>query len=121
MKRTTRIALAAATLVAVTGAIAVTAQADNRWQGGERFHKEGAKHGGPEGRDRMMKMFESFDTNGDGALTQDEINGARVTRFTAFDANGDKVLTLEEFQGLWLDAARERMVDGFQRLDADGE
>jgi len=40
---------------------------------------------------------------------------------TEFDSDKDGRLTLTEFQGLWLDRMHERMVDQFQRLDADGD
>src|SRR3546814_4022522 len=33
----------------------------------------------------------------------------------------DQSLTLGEYEQLWLDAMRERMVDRFQDLDADGD
>lgn len=121
MNRTTRIALAIAATVAAGGVVAASAHADGRWGGGDGFHQAKFERGGPKGHGRMMKMFESFDTNGDGALTQEEIDGFRSARLTAFDANGDSVLTLEEYRALWLDAMNERMVDAFQRFDADGD
>jgi hypothetical protein len=121
MKRSTRIALATAAAVAAGGVIAATAHADGRWEGGAGYHQAKAEFGGDKGGKRMMKMFETFDANGDGALTQEEIDTYRSARLAEFDANGDKVLTLEEYQALWLDAMHERMVDGFQRLDADGD
>jgi hypothetical protein len=122
MKRISRIALAAAALVAAGGVIAATAQADGRWKHGEgRGGEYGAYgHHGHGGRG-MMRMFDSFDANADGALTQEEIDGVRGERFAAFDGDGDKALTLGEYQALWLDAMRERMVDRFQHLDADGD
>lgn len=80
--------------------------------------REGGRHHGAR---RMMRMFEAYDTNGDGRLTQAEINEARRARLAEFDSDGDGSLTLEEYQALWLDAMRERMVDRFQDRDADGD
>ena len=65
--------------------------------------------------------LESFDRNGDGKLTQDEIDESRRARFAKFDQNGDGKLTLEEFESLWRDFMRTRMVRGFQALDEDGD
>lgn len=67
------------------------------------------------------QLFESFDANGDGRLTQTEIDEVRQSRLEEFDADGDGSLTLEEYQALWLDAMRERMVDRFQAHDDDGD
>jgi Ca2+-binding EF-hand superfamily protein len=72
-----------------------------------------AAHGG-------SNMLETFDTNGDGQLTQAEINSFRSERHAKFDADGNGTLSLQEYEALWLDAYRERMVDEFQRHDDDG-
>ena len=66
-------------------------------------------------------LFESFDVNDDGILTQTEIEEVRQSRLTEFDANGDGSLSLEEYQALWMEAMRERMVDRFQAHDDDGD
>lgn len=65
-------------------------------------------------------MIETFDANGDGQLTQAEIDAFRANRLAAFDTDDDGELSLKEYQALWLDAHRERMVDDFQRHDDDG-
>ena len=124
MNKFFQIALVTTAIVGVGGLVAVSAQADGRWDRGSRDHggyheafgdRDGGKRGG------MMRMFESFDTNADGALTQEEIDTFRTERFAAFDGNGDKALELDEYKALWLDAMHERMVDRFQKLDADGD
>ena len=74
----------------------------------------GARSGGP-------SILETFDTDGDGSLTQSEVDQFRDDRLAKFDTNGDGKLTLEEYRALWLDAMRERVVDAFQRLDNDGD
>lgn len=108
--------LMAAGLIAALGTVAIAGAslADGR---GDREH--GGRHGGEFGGGRQM--MQSFDTNGDGNLTQAEIDAARADRFAQFDGDGDGRLTLGEYEALWLDAMRDRMVDGFQRLDDDGD
>ena len=126
MKKSTRVAIATAAAVAAGGLVVVAAQADTRWHGKQGYQESGGKHGGRHGDSRgglgrMSKMLETFDANGDGALTQEEIDTARLNRFTESDADGDKALMLTEYQALWLDVMHERMVDRFQKLDADGD
>lgn len=69
----------------------------------------------------MTGMFDAFDGNADGKLTQAEIDQARTERLTSFDTDGDGKLTLEEYQALWLDAMHSRIVDRFQDLDDNGD
>ncbi len=61
----------------------------------------GGAHGMGPGGPIVHEMLAEVDTNGDGALSQDEINLAIDARFTQFDANSDGSLSLEEFQALW--------------------
>lgn len=70
---------------------------------------------------RGEQLFENFDANGDGKLTQGEVDQTRRERFTSFDADNDGKLSLSEYQALWSDAMRSRMVDRFQRFDDDGD
>ncbi len=69
----------------------------------------------------MERLFERYDTSGDGRVTQADIDEVRAERHAAFDADGDGELTLEEYEALWLDAMRRHMVRSFQRLDVDGD
>ncbi len=69
----------------------------------------------------LREMFETFDLNGDGSLTQEEIDTARAQQLAGADADGDGALSIVEYETLWLDAMRERMVDAYQRHDADGD
>lgn len=80
------------------------------------WHDRGPGPGGP----GATRMFERFDTNQDGRVTQEEVNNARRDQLTRFDRNGDGQLSLEEYQALWLDVMRPMMVRDFQRHDADG-
>lgn len=109
MKTNAKIAIAA--LAAVTALAAGTAVA-----GGHGPGFRGHRFGGP-----GPTLLERFDANGDGAVTQAEIDQVRAGRFSTSDTNGDSALTLDEYQALWLDLMRERMVDSFQELDADGD
>lgn len=66
-------------------------------------------------------LLEQFDTNGDGAISQDEIDAVRAGELAEYDTNGDGTLSLEEYQAYWMARFYERMVDAFQRLDANGD
>lgn len=139
MKTPTKIAVAFAALTGIAG-VTVAAQADSLWQGrdggpaGATQQAYGMHHGGHggghhgmrhgerrHGGGHMLRMLESFDANDDGKLSQAEIDQARGERLSSFDADKDQSLTLGEYEQLWLDAMRERMVDRFQDLDADGD
>jgi Ca2+-binding EF-hand superfamily protein len=104
------------------GAIALgaTTMAGAGWAGGRGHGDHGGGWGGGHG-ERAQRMFESFDANQDGTITQAEIDETRSSRLAEFDADGDGSLTIEEYQVLWMDAMRERMVDQFQAHDDDGD
>ena len=68
-----------------------------------------------------MEMFAAIDADGDGKLTQAEIDKARNDRHAAHDADGDGNLSLEEFAGLWHETTRPLTVRAFQMLDTDGD
>ncbi len=131
MKRITKIMITAAVLGGLgTLAVAGASVAGEGWFGHDRhgYHEgrpgsghHGSSFGGPHSGSRHMAMFESFDADDNGKLTQGEIDQGRASRFTAFDADGDQQLTLQEFEQLWLDAMREPLVDRFQELDNDGD
>ena len=70
---------------------------------------------------RGPNPLKEFDTNGDGKLTQEEIDAAREARLQRFDADKDGALTLAEYQALWLDAMQRAMVRQFQANDLDGD
>lgn len=94
---------------------------DGDHRGGFMQARYGRYGGGHRGGRRGGRLFDTFDTNEDGKLTQTEIDAARKDRFDKFDANKDGTLSLAEYEKLWLDAVRERMVDRFQHHDADGD
>ena len=136
MNLTIKIAIAGV-LLATAPALAANDMADGKpganVTGGERHHgKIYAAHGrhammgrhGKMGRHGLMRgrgLMAAFDSNKDGRLTQDEIDKSRGDRLAKFDKDGNGSLNLAEYQALWLAAMRERMVDRFQDLDADGD
>ena len=71
--------------------------------------------------DKVLRLIELYDLDGDDKVVQSEIDKARSDRLAAFDADGDGTLSLQEYEALWLDAMRERMVDRFQSHDDDGD
>lgn len=109
----------AATGITVAATTSLAADGDRHGRFGQSRDFGGQQ--AQRGQNRTLSMLESFDGNGDGQLTQAEIDAARADRVAEFDANGDGQLTLEEYEALWLDAMRERMVDRFQQLDDDGD
>jgi len=142
MKTRTKVTIAASLAILLAslgtaGAIQAHSEKGERWGGsshgmGQSMGSgQGMSHGmgmgmgmmgkGQHGGRGMMKMFNSFDGNSDGAVTQTEIDQARMARLVSFDTDGDGSLSLKEYESLWLDAAREHMVDRFQNLDADGD
>jgi hypothetical protein len=93
--------------------------------GGERMAAMhgGGPHGGM-GHGRMRRLLDlrdRFDRDGDGTVSQAEIDVTRTERLAAFDRDGDGVLSLEEFEAHWLDARRRAMVRRFQANDVDGD
>ena len=124
MKRSMKIAIAAAAVAAV-GATAFAAAVAHERGGGHKSWMQGhGSHGMSGGHGRHgggMRMMEAYDTNGDGKLTQEEVDQARAAQLKKFDRDGDGVLSIGEYEALWLDAMREGMVDRFQEHDADGD
>jgi Ca2+-binding EF-hand superfamily protein len=111
MTRTKRLLLASGTLALGAAVFAGASVAD-----GWGRHHGGGHHGGG-----AMRLFEQFDANEDGRLTQAEVDQVRQSRLAEFDQDDDGSLSLEEYQALWMDAMRERMVDRFQAHDDDGD
>ena len=109
------------TALAVAAALGGTALAGTSYAG----HRDGG-HGmgfldeGPLAVS-AMEIFDTADADGDGKLTQAEIDKALNDRHAAHDANGDGNLDLEEFEGLWRETTRPLTVRAFQMLDTDGD
>jgi len=114
MTRTTKLLVTTGAIALGAAAFAGASLADGGW---------GRHHGGGWGQHGAAgeRLFETFDANQDGTLTQAEVDQARQAQLAEFDADGNGSLDLEEYQALWLDAMRERMVDQFQAHDDDGD
>lgn len=88
---------------------------------GHHGKRDGMRRGGVRVKIRMQEFIETQDGDGDGRVTQDEVDRWRASRLEAFDADGNGQLSLDEYQQLWLEAMRERMVRQFQKHDSDGD
>ncbi|MGR3465666.1 EF-hand domain-containing protein [Limimaricola sp.] len=82
-------------------------------------HGKAGRHGGHGGA--LHQIMTEADTDGDGRLTRAEFDSFRAAQVEGADASGDGALNLEEFETLFNAFIRERMVDAFQMLDADGD
>ena len=109
------------TAIAVAAALGGTALAGASYAG----HRGGGHGMGFIGKGQLavsaMEMFDSIDADGDGKLTQAEVDRLRNDRHAAHDADGDGNLSLEEFAGLWHETTRPLTVRAFQILDTDGD
>lgn len=78
-------------------------------------------HGGMGHGMMFEQMLDRFDANNDGKIGKDEVTSARTSALATYDTDKDGKLSLAEFKPLWAEYAEQRMVRGFQRLDADGD
>ncbi|MCV0424073.1 MAG: calcium-binding protein [Roseibium sp.] len=88
---------------------------------GERGGRHGKGHGRGGHEQRAERLFERFDVNKDGVITQEEIDEVRAQDFQSADADGSGEISLEEFKAAFLTRSNDRMVRAFQFLDADGD
>jgi Ca2+-binding EF-hand superfamily protein len=65
-------------------------------------------------------FLELFDTDGDGSVTREAFDARRAELYALADPDGSGSFTLEDFGPLWLAINENRIVDMFQRADADG-
>lgn len=78
----------------------------------------GLARGGP---DRAMPGFETLDQDGNGEITQSELNALGEARFAETDGNGDGTLDRAELIAAavgWAEARATRMIE---RLDSNGD
>lgn len=77
---------------------------------------------GPRGmRGMFQQVMTEVDADGDGAVTQVEIDTFRSALVEGADTSGDGNLTIEEFETIFAEMVRDHMVDAFQDLDGDGD
>lgn len=90
-------------------------------RGGRGGHHGDREFGGRGGSEMFATLFNEVDADGDGSVTQAEIDTYRTTKVDEADASGDGALSIEEFDTLYREFTRSRMVDAFQNLDSDGD
>ncbi len=81
----------------------------------------GAADARPGKRGGERPAFETLDSDGDGMITQAEIDARWDERFAAFDPDGDGAVTLDEFKANAAAMAEERAERMFAELDSDGD
>jgi Ca2+-binding EF-hand superfamily protein len=83
---------------------------------------DGIMGGGMMGGGMMGGGFDAaFDTDGDGAVSPDELRAGLAAQLKEYDADGNGVLSIAEFETLNSATIRNLMVDRFQALDEDGD
>lgn len=65
--------------------------------------------------------FEALDADGNGELSQAELDAHRAARFATADSNGDGVLSLQELQAAGHTKADERAARMIERFDANAD
>ncbi len=70
-------------------------------------------------KDREPVSFQELDANGDGQLTQEEMEAHRAQRFSKADTDGDGKLSVEEMQAAVQQKANERVTKLFEKHDAN--
>ncbi|MGX1496315.1 Ca2+-binding EF-hand superfamily protein [Labrenzia sp. MBR-25] len=81
----------------------------------------GRGHGMRGGKQRAERLFERFDVNEDGVITEAEIEEVRTQEFASADTDGNGEISLEEFKAAFLTRSNDRMVRAFQFMDRDGD
>lgn len=80
---------------------------------------------GPHPRgDRGAAMLEQLDTNGDGAISQAEVDAKRAAEFSAADSNGDGAVSLDELtahrEAKRAEMKAKREAAMFAKMDVNG-
>ncbi|MEO9527535.1 calcium-binding protein [Roseibium sp.] len=83
--------------------------------------KRGGMGRGHGGERRAERLFERFDVNEDGIITEAEIADVRTQGFAAADTDGSGDISLEEFKAGFMSRSNDRMVRAFQFMDRDGD
>ena len=86
--------------------------AGNGWMGGGAM--------APDAMNGFGALDGAFDTDGDGNVTPEEIRAGRLGSIETYDADGNGALSLAEFEALRAARIQELTEGRFQALDADG-
>ena len=89
---------------------------------GQGWGKTGWDRGDHRDRARMAHLvMERFDVDGDGKVTQSEIDAATARMFANADADTSGGISLEEFKAGFSTEFPDLKVRAFQRVDSDGD
>lgn len=83
-------------------------------------HGRGGGPRGPHGM-MMMEIFRQADADGDGKLSQEELDAFIAGQVSEANTDGTDGVTLEEFEIIWLNLTNRAMVRTFQFMDTDGD
>lgn len=72
-------------------------------------------------KDREPVSFEELDANGDGQVTQEEMQAQRSQRFTNADTDRDGQLSVEEVQAARQQRTNDRVAKMFEKHDANND
>jgi Ca2+-binding EF-hand superfamily protein len=79
------------------------------WMGGKAGRGGHGERGGPDGKARGERMFERFDADKDGALTQAEVGEKMWAHISVADADNDAKVTREELKAAHESGKLQRM------------
>lgn len=116
MRRNALLVATAMALATLTGA-AWAQQGPNGIAGGPGM----MPGGGPGMMPGPDQIFDRFDADGDGQVTQAEVDAFRDARFLEADADGDGAVSFAEMQAMMLARMEERMRSRFDAMDANGD
>ena len=123
MRRFTKIALASVAAFGVAvAAVAVVAQQGPMQRGGMMESGMGSSghHGGMMGGAHSYAMA-TFDTDGDGVLSPEEMTAGIRAELGIYDTDANGTLSLEEFSAMHAAHTQPMTVRVFQMHDADGD
>ncbi len=72
-------------------------------------------------RDGHHMPFEQIDADGDGKITQSELQGVAAARFAKADGDGDGFLTQTELEKAGQERAQKRAAKMIEHMDGDGD
>jgi hypothetical protein len=113
MRRMAMIGAAVAALAAGAGGVALAQS-----MGDGMMRGQGMMQGRGMGGDGPMAQFDRFDADGDGRVTEAEIEAFRAARFAELDADGNGAVSRQEFIDHAAARAGERAGAMFDRFDA---